>query len=97
MGMLRPYKCGSCGYRAEVSGGDDAGMVVTTTTISCGVCRKLYDVVVRRVDESEPVPKEPKCPQSATHPVSIWKDEGPCPQCGEPLGLDPDGLVTLWD
>ncbi len=94
--MWRSFKCEACGYHAEVSGGDDAGMIGTTTTISCSVCRKLYDVVVWRADRPEP-PREPKCPKAARHPVSRWKDEDPCPRCGEPLGVDPDGVVALWD
>lgn len=76
MGQLQTFECESCGYSAEVSGGDDAGMVVTITTISCGVCRELYDVILWRVNEPELPPKEPQCPKAKPHPVSLWNYPG---------------------
>ncbi len=97
MGTLYDFKCESCGYIAEVSGGDDAGMNVVTTTISCGVCRELYDVVVLQVHRPELGTKEPQCPKAKAHPVRIWNSPGPCPRCDEPLAPDPEGDVILWD
>ena len=97
MGQLYSFECGSCGYYAEVSGGEDAGMIGATTTISCGACRELYDVVVWRVREPELGRIEPQCPESKAHPVTVWNFPGPCPRCGEPLAPDPEGTVTLWD
>ncbi len=97
MGYLYSFKCQSCGYYAEVSGGDDAGMMIVTTTISCGVCRELYDVVVWRVREQELGRMEPQCPKSKAHPVTVWESSDPCPKCGEPLDYDPEGITALWD
>ena len=97
MGKRYTFKCDYCGYSAEVSGGDDAGMVGTTTTISCGVCRELYDVVVWQVRRQELGTKEPQCPKAKAHPVSIWNYPGACPRCTEPLVPDPEGIVALWD
>ncbi len=98
MGYLYSFKCQSCGYYAEVSGGDDVGMMASTTTINCGVCRELYDVVVlSRSRARTPARKEPQCPKVNTHPVTVWKHPGPCPRCGETLDLDPEGPVVLWD
>jgi predicted RNA-binding Zn-ribbon protein involved in translation (DUF1610 family) len=97
MGEWQSFECGSCGYRARVSGGKDAGMVGVTTTIACNVCRELFDVVVLRVDIPGSGRREPRCPASKAHPVAVWNHPGPCPRCGEALVLDPYGGVTLWD
>ncbi len=48
MGSWTEFRCGSCGYEAMVSGRDDAGMLVNTTTILCEDCEELYDVVTLR-------------------------------------------------
>lgn len=46
MGLASNYICEGCGYAATVSGGDDAGMMGTTTTVSCAGCKELHDVLV---------------------------------------------------
>ncbi len=97
MGQLHSFKCQSCGYYAEVSGGDDAGMMIVTTTISCGVCRELYDAVVHKVREPWLGDIEPRCPRAKRHAVTVWTHPGPCPKCGEPLDYDPEGITALWD
>ena len=48
MGSWQLLECEFCRYRAEVSGGDDAGMLVSTTTVACETCAELYDVVTER-------------------------------------------------
>ena len=45
MGQLYHFRCRSCAYEAEVSGGPDCGMAARTQTIACSKCQKLYDVV----------------------------------------------------
>jgi hypothetical protein len=30
-------------------------------------------------------------------PLTVWNHPGPCPRCGEPLDLDPEGITALWD
>jgi hypothetical protein len=57
MGQTRSLRCSGCSYQANVSGGDDAGMVVTTTPVSCSTCRRLFDVVTgEREDGLAPIP-----------------------------------------
>ena len=96
MGQHFQFTCANCGFSAEVSGGDDAGMVVATTTIVCGSCRRLYDVVtIDRKEWQNQKVRPLRCPKSAKHQVERWKDPGPCPKCNQPLING--GRVCLWD
>jgi hypothetical protein len=79
MGTLHKYVCRSCGYYAEVSGGEDAGMESVTTTIVCEDCRRLYDIQI----DAHPFSKSPEealiafpicCPRCAIHRVREWKE-----------------------
>ena len=74
--------CERCGYEVEVSGGDDAGMIVNTTTILCEDCEELYDVITFRrargpEEEPDPGPIEPRCPKSKRHTFRLWEHPGP--------------------
>ncbi len=100
MGTTHRFRCESCGYEAEVSGGDDAGMRVITTTIRCEACEELYDVVTaeRSIDLAEgPVfnPVEPVCPRSKRHTIKPWEHPGPCPKCGSQMTMG--DTLMLWD
>lgn len=101
MGVWYEYKCGSCGYRAEVSGGDDAGMVANTTTILCEECQELYDVVTFRrdgmteSDEASLGAVEPACPKSGRHASRRWKYPDACPKCGTEMSLGES--IAIWD
>jgi transcription elongation factor Elf1 len=44
MGTFYHFECPVCGYDADVCGGDEVGIMITTSTIHCEDCRKLYDV-----------------------------------------------------
>jgi len=97
MGARYQFICAACGYAAEVSGGDDAGLCACTTTIACEQCRELYDVVTAQRQEEAHKFKEraPRCPRSARHPFRPWVSGDPCPRCG---GLmDNKGMTALWD
>jgi hypothetical protein len=96
MGETRGYICPSCRYAADVSGGDDAGMAVVTTTIACGECRALRDVVTGRREQGF-APIAPVCPRGRRHHVSPWRFPGPCPRCGTTMVEDPDAAIALWD
>lgn len=48
VGAWIEFRCATCGYEAMVSGKDDAGMKVSTTTVLCEECEELYDVVTFR-------------------------------------------------
>jgi hypothetical protein len=96
MGQLYHFSCPECGYRAEVSGGGDAGMMVLTTTIVCTDCRCLYDIVTAETEDQKP-PKqhELRCPEFPTHKVIRWKNGDPCPKCGTQMVKGKMGC--LWD
>ena len=98
MGIWYLFECEFCGYWTEVSGGDDAGMLVSTTTVVCETCAELYDVVIERRSweaDEPPGPQEPCCPKFKRHRITLWKHPGPCPRCGEPVKNQ--GEVALWD
>lgn len=99
MGAKNQFRCESCGYEAMVSGGEDVGFSVSTTTISCRGCKELYDVVTA---EFPPYPHqsgfeqgEPLCPQDREHAVVSWRHPGPCPRCGGQLARGE--VELLWD
>lgn len=75
MGTSYRFDCPSCGYSAEVSGGDDAGMIASTATIVCKACRRLYDAPTALAkefgDRRDPVPL--RCPRAEYHPIERWK------------------------
>jgi len=97
MGTLYNFGCGSCDYRAEVSGGQGAGMAQLTATIVCEDCQELYDVVtceqpLNRAREHE-IPIH--CPESAFHQVHLWTHPGSCPRCGASLRRERE--IAIWD
>ncbi len=100
MGASYQFRCDSCGYEAEVSGGGDAGMLVITTTVLCETCEELYDVVTARrpTDPAERLdfgPVEPVCPRSKRHTIKPWEHPGPCPKCGSQMTMG--DTLMLWD
>jgi hypothetical protein len=46
MGRLFEFGCEQCGYQAEVSGGEDAGWLILTQTMTCLNCKRVVDVTV---------------------------------------------------
>ena len=101
MGAWSEFVCGSCGYEVMVSGRDDAGMLVNTTTVLCEDCEELHDVVTFRragmpgEEEAHLGPVEPKCPQSGGHTIRRWKHPDTCPKCGNMMVRGEKG--ALWD
>ncbi len=93
MGSSSRFSCPACGYEALVSGGDDAGFSLLTTTVLCEECRELYDVETGSPHAGRTT--EPACPVTAAHRVSRWEHPGPCPRCGGRMDLQ--GTEVLWD
>lgn len=93
MGTRYSFTCSRCSYSAGVSGGPDAGMLASTTTICCADCRALYDVFVGHFSQPEKEP--PRCPKRANHRVTRWHSGDPCPRCDEPLTRGE--AVLVWD
>lgn len=99
MGQKYEFWCESCGYEAQVSGGEDAGELVCTQTVACQQCESLYDVTTAKRDLAVESfffrEVEPRCPRRKTHSIREWEHPGPCPKCGE--DMHQGGLEMLWD
>ena len=109
MGQCREFICPKCGYDAVVSGGDDRGFHVWTTTIVCVDCRALYDVVWREdpgrgrtptecslvCPGVDPDDEETEATPNPDHRVRKWEAPGPCPRCGTTMEVGGEG--PLWD
>jgi hypothetical protein len=97
MGTLYNFGCGSCGYAAELSGGEDCGMTQATTTIFCQDCHALYDVVTSEDSMTHKPERELPihCPQSSSHRWRLWTHPGPCPKCGATMVRGEETLI--WD
>ncbi len=93
MGRQHEFTCPACGYAVTVSGGDDAGMNVITTTLLCETCKTLEDVVVHQL-KPERI-REPRCPRSPRHKVRRWVFPDVCPKCGTTMELGE--VETIWD
>jgi len=95
MGTQYRFKCPTCGYKADVAGGDDAGELSYVRTIHCQDCKRLYDVVIEDRG-SHPGREHPLiCPKSGWHIVTPWHHPGPCPKCGSILQRSEP--VVIWD
>ena len=84
MGEWFEFKCPKCGYRAEVSGGKDCGMVAVTETMICESCRELVDV---QIGFAIPSPDNKwdkemgRCPECRSDDLTPWRKSRPCPKC----------------
>jgi len=84
-----------------VSGRDDAGFFVNTTTVVCEDCEGLHDAVTfRRLGGPGGEWKrmgaiEPECPRSGGHTVRRWTHPGACPKCGNTMMRGEK--LTIWD
>jgi hypothetical protein len=100
MGRLFEFGCGQCGYRAEVSGGEDAGFIVITQTMTCLDCKRVVDVVA---GESHPGSLGSdthilgRCPRCRGCRVIPWPQTRPCPRCGGNMKKRYAEPVCFWD
>lgn len=104
MGMLQEIICPGCAYTATVSGGDDCGMMASTTTVVCAECRKLFDVTTKTLEgkgpprDGTPFREVPvRCLLRRAHHVTPWTFPGPCPRCATAMVEKPDGQTIMWD
>lgn len=66
MGTRYIYSCPNCSRTTDVSGGGDTGWVVTTQTIHCEACGRLYDVEVsQNLAAGDPQSVTPACPKQS--------------------------------
>lgn len=101
MGAYFLFECQSCDYKAEISGGEDSGIVKMTETMTCKDCQDLVDVLigtqgeVGKTDTPDTNDLIGVCPKCNGKNISPWSKDGQCPKCG---GLMIQGeLVALWD
>ena len=86
-----------------VSGGRDRGFFAVVETISCIVCKELFDAVADEKPEDLELgwrrEEKPllgiRCPNSEKHEFTYWKSPWPCPVCDEPVIAD--GGCINWD
>lgn len=85
MGRSLQFVCDRCGYEATVSGGPDAGMLVSVRTMSCSGCQNLVDVIqgVHAYDEREE--------------ERLRGAIGRCPKCRRKTGLEVWGRDEMFD
>lgn len=98
MGQTFEFKCPDCGYRAEVSGGEDCGDIVITETMVCKKCRRVVDVEVgfsQPSPDNKPDKNMGRCPKCHSDEVTPWGKGWPCPKCGEMMIKGRS--VCLWD
>ena len=97
MGTLYDFQCESCGYQAEVSGGEDCGIAQTTITIFCADCTELYDVRTSDEAMTRKAQREVsiRCPKSSSHRWRLWEHPGPCPRCGAAMKRGTE--TAIWD
>jgi len=101
MGETVTYRCDTCKYSAQVSGGPDVGMLVRTNTYMCSICKEIADVVTGYCgDDVTPddcgIGKCPIC-DSSEH-LKEWDNKTyPCPKCDGVMIVPPDADMILWD
>ena len=101
MGSQFEFTCGGCGYRAEVAGGKDAGMMAVLQTMTCHDCKDLVDVLIGQYGEDGPIgdPELDKrlgsCPRCGGKKVVPWDELRPCPRCDSKMTQGE--LIIMWD
>lgn len=95
MSDIYEYKCGKCGYLAEVSIGRDSRIPVYPQTKVCPACRQLVHVlasVTRGMSAAEKkksalTGSKASCCQCGGSKLSPWKARA-CPKCGGKMKKD---------
>lgn len=104
MGQTYLFKCEKCRYKAEVSGGPDSGMLISTKTRVCPNCLRVVDVLTgvvggttltasKKLDLAKEKGRCPRCGNFKTLP---WKGRA-CPKCGGKMKKEGDGPICMWD
>jgi hypothetical protein len=94
------FHCPSCDYSAEVSGGDDWGMVARVQTRICESCRNLVDVYMGPAlgacaIEDYDIKCIESCPECGSNQTKKWPKSRPCPRCG--ARMRKGEITALWD
>ncbi len=99
MGASYEYSCSNCGYREEISGEEDCGMVFSTRPGVCRDCKRLVDVIVNYQEwYLEKYPENGmlmnKCRLCKGTNIDFI-ERIDCPLCGE--NMKKGDLVAFWD
>jgi hypothetical protein len=100
MGRLFEFGCEQGGYRAEVSGGEDAGYLIVTQTMTCLDCKRLVDVVEGESHHGSLVSDIHtfgRCPRFRGRRVIPWHRSRPCPRCAVRMKKLDTRRVCFWD
>ena len=101
MGTKYLFKCNTCDYTAELSGGKDVGMLAMVQTMTCENCNELVDVLIGRygkegkTEDAEFNKALGICPECKRSDVVQWDDEKPCPKCDGKMIRGEETM--LWD
>jgi hypothetical protein len=101
MGSSHQYTCKGCGYKAQVSGGRDIGMLAVVRTMFCNGCRELVDVLIGQCGLDGPTGDPDydqdlgRCPECQGEDVVVWVDGDPCPRCKGTMAMGENFI--LWD
>lgn len=92
MGATIQYRCGKCGYAAELSEGVGM-MAIETGVFVCPECEELVSVAVKNLATERKL--KPRCPNARSHKLETWQAPGPCPRCGNTIKRG--RVIGLWD
>ncbi len=85
------FRCGGCGYRANVLAASDRGEEVARQSMVCRACKAVVVVVVARRVPGETRSGPPteqwqavagQCPTCRGGTLLPWPPTHPCPRCG---------------
>jgi hypothetical protein len=103
VGTTLGYICTKCEHAFESSDGKDRGFLMEAQSMTCGDCRDVVDVVIRPTESargemrSQLLTCAGLCPECDGTNLTAWDSSKPCPKCGGPVVIDPEGAETLWD
>jgi hypothetical protein len=103
VGTTLGYICTKCEHAFESSDGKNRGFLVEVQSMTCGDCRDVANVVIRRSESvrgmvpAQFLERDGRCPECDGTHLTPWDSSKPCPRCGEPVVVDPEGAETLWD
>ena len=89
------FRCDTCAYETEISGGKDHGFFAQVETKVCTNCRALDDVLVE-LNGKESSSEIGLCPQCSGKNVENWDpNEKLCPWCDGSMEQGP--VTVMWD
>jgi hypothetical protein len=103
VGTTLGYICTKCEHAFESSDGKDRGFSMEVQSMTCGDCRDVANVVIGPTESARGEMRTQllacagRCPMCSGKNLTEWDSSKPCPKCGGPIVVDPEGAVTSWD